>query len=81
MSRAGRPFGSLAPGWTKRFGANWLCTSESWEPKKARIKVKLILPEEKPFSETLGLQRRIISLVDVQIQVFPLGEKKMMQSV
>lgn len=54
---------------------------ESWEPKKARIKHKLILPEDKHFSETLGLQRRIISLVDVQIQVFPLGEKKMMQSV
>lgn len=49
---------------------------ESWGPKKARIKGKLILPEEKPFSETLGLQRRIISFVDVPIQVFPLGEKK-----
>lgn len=58
---------------------NWM--EESWEPKKARIKHKLILPEDKHFSETLGLQRRIISLVDVQIQVFPLGEKKMMQSV
>lgn len=48
---------------------------ESWEPKKARIKGKLILPEDKHFSETLGLQR-IISLVNVQIRVFPLGEKK-----
>ena len=49
---------------------------QSWEPKKVRIKGKPILPEDKHFSETLGLQRRIISLVNVQIRVFPLGKKK-----